>query len=265
MLQGFEKGKLTRLLTEAEGHFPREDLLTAAVLGTSAYVEPALAAKMLRAVFGNEFEIPDHPNEITVDFWGRMLKNENPGWIEPDAVINIASDVPLRFIVEAKWQSGFGPQQALKQWQHLKGEDGVQTWHVFPVQNKPAAMAQLEDDEAAAKEEMGNDGYLIWKQSRRCISWFDISMRLMNEISRPARVREDVRLHLWATGVLCVLQQIGEKAFEGFEHIRRYNIDPVEIPVCWKGVTPTHFHWPMPIFVPAQRTVFFKAIGAKSR
>lgn len=258
MLQGFEKGKLARLLIEAERRFPREDLVTAAVFGIAEYVDPVFAVRMLRAVLGEGFGMPDRPEQVTVQFWDRVVKSENSHWIEPDAIVNIAGDSPVRFIIEAKWQSSFGPQQALKQWQHLQTEEKVQTWHVFPVQNKLAAMAELVDDEAAAKEALGNKEYSIWKRSRCCISWFDISMRLLSEMHKAPATLEDMRFLRWTEGVLSVLKQIGEKAFEGFKHISTLGVDRVNAPIFWNGVTPIHFQWgPPEIFVTVQRPVFF--------
>lgn len=255
MLQGFETNKLTALIHGAVGRVPREDVLTAAVFGSLSYVEPTMALRMLRVLFGEMCLIVERPSNIAIDLWPKF-HDLSGAWIEPDVIIDIVAGEKsiARLIVEAKWNAPLGPRQAIEQWKRCQSRSAT-CWHIFPVRSTTSISAQLQSSESAAVASLGAEAYANWVRHRRCVSWFELSGRLA-QVRNLTDSEENRRLARWAAGVLSVLKLLGEKPFEGFERLRNAVAMP-HLPIFWRGAT--RFEWRPSKTFSFDQFVFFRA------
>ena len=207
MLQGFTKRKLASYARRQVGA-PLEDMITAGVIGGLAFMPDEWAQRIYPRLFSNlEFveqpiQWPTTIQSATVNLW------PGGGLVEPDALISLSGDnAEVRIILEAKWNSGFSDQQAIRQWETFHG--GPSHWHLLVVRDLHSAEEHIEHVRLEAKR--GNADPLLGR--RICaITWHQLALNL-GSLHGDA----PLPLRFWATQAEETLRAFGERLFSGFK------------------------------------------------
>lgn len=246
MLQAIVKNKARYFLFKGFDKRPTEDIVTDCVFGGLRYLQPDDAGRVLSWLAPDRSALRD-ARVVSVDLWKRA-----PDGCEPDALLKcvMADGSILTIIVEAKWQNyGLAKGQAIRQWRAV-GEvclrHGEEALHLFVVGSRSKA-AMLADDDEDLDRLSETELRRGWQDRRDVLLWHDVAARLKR---RPRTGSE--QLHRWAEDVVAVLQELGERPFDGF----RQSIDvPREItftlPVFYSGPAVSRkYQWPDAIVAP---------------
>ena len=211
------------------GTIPLEDIITSSVFGPLAVLEPHRVWTALHIAF--EMHPPDwKPARSDVVFWPRSSDG-----VEPDMMVNFGDlqENRLRFLIEIKWNSGFGHEQASRQWDAF---GGPHVRHIFIARDALSIRKHWTDDPVTPE----------WRASRVAVTWSDMKDRLRREA-----VRQDQQLARWAMLVDNFLEALGEGTFTGFD-FPTGGLAAAEEVSFWS----TRFEWPTTL-APCASSAFF--------
>lgn len=199
MLHAYQRGKEVWFLRQRlsqENRLPLEDIITSTIFGPLDLIEPQDAWYALAIAFG----LPDanwRPSFCEFSFWPRS-------GIEPDLYVQFrdADGLKKALLVEVKWNSGFGTDQARLQWNAFaEGRKDTTLYHVLLARD---ALEMADHIRAASPSGR-------WKASLVQVTWQQMSERL-----RFSRRSPKDPVGKWCALTCAFLEIMGEKPFEGF-------------------------------------------------
>lgn len=188
----------------------KEDAIFGGMIGVLPYVAPSTQREILSVILPSAMITNIVSLKITkVQLWP-SVKGKDGSRIIPDAMLHLETDsVNTLVVIEAKWDSHFSKGQAAKQYLYTKPiarSTSRRQMHLLLVRNRLLGRQHL----MACKRRFPN----IEMEVR---TWGDI----LNALSIRLRETHDIGFRNWAKDAVEALQLLGEKPFEGFNHLSR--------------------------------------------
>lgn len=211
MLQAIERKKVSYFMLGLEPNSvlgsvrrrPVEDMITASVFGPLAFLPANITGLIMERILP-EINI-ERPVECELRFW-QSLACAGGGTVEPDIILEFRTQQNETHLacMEIKWNSNFGPHQALNQWEALK-LTGTSFDHILLVR-----------DRATANNHLSGDFDVSMPMSPKVITWHDLVQRL---IVLP-EATECKFAAAWSRSVVSALRVLGERTFDGFSSLQ---------------------------------------------
>lgn len=190
---------LMTLHPDEKGRVRREDAIFGSILTPLRYVDRDMQRMMLGTLLPPEFAT-DSLDVHEIRLWETHSDGEGRRII-PDAIIDFDNPIRYRMVVEAKWDSCFSPDQAIKQQAAVRrsNDTGRTQVHLLLVRDRKAAMDHVRSWNGAEK---------IYIRS-----WTDVICDL-SAVTTKASGRD--RFILWASDAKAALVALGARLFQGF-------------------------------------------------